>query len=182
VPSKTKLYVEILGERHVHGLAVGSRYQSVRLRNHTKRTSSAFVCGSGQLEYNLVRVVVLCRHNCKDDTPGFLHVRLDYVLDQLNIGSGLLLGLRMNEPRQIHDCEVRTVRTRDLDAQEILGERSTETTNGHRFLGVFNQVWKRMETVKRLAEVAERGTLCFVVRVIRNNGDADTNVRCFSKH
>src|SRR5205814_8828993 len=71
------------------------------------------VCCPGQFQGNLVGKVVFGRHYGKDEATRLPHVGVNDILDELNVRSGLVFRLGVNEPGKVDDGEMRMVRHGD---------------------------------------------------------------------
>ncbi len=121
---KTELYVLISRKRDVHGFTLRIGNQSIWLCNNAQRSITPFISSVGKLQHDLVRIIVLGRDYYKNNASGFLYIGLDDVLYQLDIRSRLLLYLGVDESRQVHNSQIRPIRTRDLDTEEVFRESS----------------------------------------------------------
>jgi len=131
--SETKVHVLGSRKRDVYGLTLRAGNQDLRLRDSAQGSIAPFISSAGELQHDLVRIVVLGRDDRENDTPGLFYVGLNDVLYQLNIGSRLLLIFGVDESRQVHNGQVRPIRT----------ESSTRRTNFngnrvHRLLLIVN--------------------------------------------
>ena len=117
---KTELYVLVSRKGDIHDFTLGTRDQSIRLSDDVQCSIVSFISSAGELQHDLVYVVVLDRDHRKNDASGFLHIGLNDVLYQLDIGSRLLLRFGVNESGQVHDGQVRPIGTRDFNTKEVL--------------------------------------------------------------
>jgi hypothetical protein len=64
---------------------------------------------SSEFEYDLIGKVILGGHNGQNYAARLFHIRLDHILNKLNIHSQLLFGFRMNKSREVNDGQIGAV-------------------------------------------------------------------------
>ena len=111
MPSKTELYVLITRKGDIHGFTLRIRNQRIRLCDDAQCPIAFFVRNAGELQHDLIRIVILRRDHGENDASWFLHVGLDDVLYKLDIGSRLLFCFRMDQSRKVYDSQVWPIRT-----------------------------------------------------------------------
>ena len=97
--SKRELHILISRKRDVYDFTLGTCNQSIGLRDDTQCLITLFIDCTGELQYDLVRIVILYRDHRENNASRFLHVELYDVLYRLDIGSRLLFRFGMDEFR-----------------------------------------------------------------------------------
>ena len=83
----------------------------MRLCDDVQRPNALFIRNASELQYDLVRIVILHRNDGKYDASWFLHVGLNDVLYKLDIGNRLLVCFLMDQPRKVDNSQVRPIGT-----------------------------------------------------------------------
>jgi hypothetical protein len=99
MPPKIELHILVSSKKDIYGFTLGTYNQSIRLRDDTQCPITLFISCIGELQYNLVCIVILCQDYSENDASWFFYIGLNDILHELNIGSRLLLRFRMDESR-----------------------------------------------------------------------------------